>query len=668
MDYMSRLYQNKAIQLQEQINFLEAQLKYMAEDAPASTFSGTGKGQQAFSDSQLEDQMYKQKRTGAFGSKIEDDKQNQEYKDAKAELDRRRGAKPTTTEAPAQVSGTNRSDPAGQSDSTYTKPAPTPKPQAQTTRQTPDTLDLYNLRKKEDSGLQGTLNKGFGTDWLGQSGKDDRGDLVSVPSPALKPVRTVGLPGPVIRPPALPAPKDSDSGMDPKGLLLGLGGGLYAGNKIREYINRQRVSPKPSNLGSTIPTGQDPVKPTGQDPVKPSGQDGTRPTGQDPVKPSGQDPIKPKVQEGIPKSGSWTFDLPAQAEYMQNPPEWSMPNQHGRAEFPGLDSGGRTPTGQYVLDRNTAAGVERAKGSPIEGRFGPANTGEPPVYPAGSYSTPEGRVVSPEAPKGAAKPTGAAAQGARMSGSQVTGKIPTSSFGAKAANFAKGIVADTPAMVVAGELGTGLASAAGAGRTDAEVVGTAASLAGPAALAYGLGGALNIPAAGAVIAGYGLGKAVDYGVEKSGLGDAQRGVMARVASNLNSEASKGVKSAEDKVWNPQTGQYMTTKQSADATRAQAKSERATDTDKAFASPEEAAEHYKNMKNPEYRKRHERNMDAARIRTIEKEEGGSAYAARIADNIMPDWMANAGESMTNAWDSIWGNTPVKKGSSRGMPYQ
>ena len=200
-----------------------------------------------------------------------------------------------------------------------------------------------------------------------------------------------------------------------------------------------------------------------------------------------------------------------------------------------------------------------------------------------------------------------------------------------------------------------------------EVVGAATTLAAPVVMGA-LGAAGSLPVAGAVATGYVLGKAGDYAVEKSGLGDAQRGVMTRVASNLNSEASKGVKSAEDKVWNPQTGQYMTTKQSADATRAQAKTERATDTDKAFASPEEAAEHYKNMKNPEYRKRHERNMDAARIRTIEKEEGGSAYAARIADNIMPDWMANAGESMTNAWDSIWGNTPVKKGSSRGMPYQ
>jgi hypothetical protein len=650
MDYMSRLYQNKAIQLQEQINFLEAQLKYMAEDAPASTFAGTGKGQQAFSDSQLEDQMYKQKRTGAFGSKIEDDKQNQEYKDAKAELDRRRGAKPTTTEAPAQVSGTNRSDPdvqrgqfpvypAGQSDSTYTKPAPTPKPQAQSTRQTPDTLDLYNLRKKEDSGLQGELNKGFGLDWLGQSGKDSDTTTDS----SARRVQPSNTPAPIVS-----TPKDSDSGMDPKGILLAAGAGLYGVNKIREYINRQRVSPKPANLGSTVPTGQDPVKPTGQDPVKPSGQDGTRPTG--------QDPIKPKVQEGIPKSGSWTFDLPAQAEYMQNPPEWSMPNQHGRDTFPGADAGGRTPDGKYVKDRNTKVGVERARGTPLEGGFGTATAGEPPVYPSGSYSTPEGKVVTPQA-----------AQGTRMSGSQVTSKIPTSSFGAKAGNFVKGLVADTPAMVVAGELGTGLASAGGAGRTDAEVVGTAASLAGPVIMGA-LGAAGSLPVAAAVATGYGIGKAGEYAMEKSGLGDITRREQVRAAMAKNAEAMKGVKSAEDKVLNPQTGQYMTTKQSADATRAQAKTERATDMEKTFATPEEAAEHYKNMKNPEYRKRHEQNMDAARIRAIEKEEGGSAYAARIADNIMPNWMANAGESMTNAWDSIWGSTPVKKGSSRGMPYQ
>jgi hypothetical protein len=235
MDYMSRLYQNKSIQLQEQIDLLERKLKHLVEYAPASTFSGTGKGQQAFSDSQLEDQIKQNNRTGMFGSKIEDDKQNQEYKDAKAELDRRRGAQSTSTASSAPTSTqtsastsvqtsaqrqsaskptsrqsdpkptatqvgvditrqssdqiTAMNDPAkgGQSGkfggdgqrvpqrASDKKPqavpdpqsAPTSAPVPQSTKQPPDTLDLYNLRKKEDSGLQGELNKGFGLDWLG---------------------------------------------------------------------------------------------------------------------------------------------------------------------------------------------------------------------------------------------------------------------------------------------------------------------------------------------------------------------------------------------------------------------------------------------------------------------------------------------------------------------
>lgn len=102
MDYITRLYQSKASQLQEQVNFLEAQLQQLAENSPpASTFSGTGQGQQAFSDSQLEDQIKRNKRTGFFNSEIADDKQNQEYKDATAELARRRA--PTKPDTQSQI-------------------------------------------------------------------------------------------------------------------------------------------------------------------------------------------------------------------------------------------------------------------------------------------------------------------------------------------------------------------------------------------------------------------------------------------------------------------------------------------------------------------------------------------------------------------------------------
>jgi hypothetical protein len=239
MDYMSRLYQNKAIQLQEQINFLERTLKQLAEASAWSPSSGgpaipeSGAG-----NNELKDRMRNIKQSG-------DRPQSKEYLEMEAELNRRTGGgspaqsssvsaptsaprqsaptsaprqssprpsapKPTTTQvgvditrqSPDQIAAMN--DPArgGQSgrfggDKKAVAPSSSPsttaapksgkssisvnasgfqapwvgKPQAtpapQSTRQTPDTLDLYNLRKKEDSGLQGELNKGFGLDWLG---------------------------------------------------------------------------------------------------------------------------------------------------------------------------------------------------------------------------------------------------------------------------------------------------------------------------------------------------------------------------------------------------------------------------------------------------------------------------------------------------------------------
>lgn len=92
MDYLAKFYKNQSEVLAEQVRILEAQLEQLMEDAPASTFSGTGAGQQRFSDSELEKQMFRHKRTGFFGAEVPDEKQSREYLDAKAELERRRGA------------------------------------------------------------------------------------------------------------------------------------------------------------------------------------------------------------------------------------------------------------------------------------------------------------------------------------------------------------------------------------------------------------------------------------------------------------------------------------------------------------------------------------------------------------------------------------------------
>jgi hypothetical protein len=89
MNYLTNHYRNLCEQYQSKINILQNLLN---EDAPASTFSGTGQGQQTFSDEQLRDQMKQNKRSNAFGPAIPDDKQNQAYRDAQAELARRQGA------------------------------------------------------------------------------------------------------------------------------------------------------------------------------------------------------------------------------------------------------------------------------------------------------------------------------------------------------------------------------------------------------------------------------------------------------------------------------------------------------------------------------------------------------------------------------------------------
>lgn len=93
MDYLTKFYKNQAEVLSEQIARLEQELKILTEaEAPASTFSGTGAGQQRFSDLELENQMRKHKRSGFLGAEVPDEKQSREYLEAKAELERRRGA------------------------------------------------------------------------------------------------------------------------------------------------------------------------------------------------------------------------------------------------------------------------------------------------------------------------------------------------------------------------------------------------------------------------------------------------------------------------------------------------------------------------------------------------------------------------------------------------
>lgn len=107
MNQITNIYRLQAQKLQEQLSSLENELKQLTEDqAPAMVFSGTGQGQKRFSDQELEDQIRQNRRTGMFGAKVEDEKQNQAFKDAQAELARRRGGQNQPTASAAAPAST----------------------------------------------------------------------------------------------------------------------------------------------------------------------------------------------------------------------------------------------------------------------------------------------------------------------------------------------------------------------------------------------------------------------------------------------------------------------------------------------------------------------------------------------------------------------------------
>lgn len=182
MDYLTNFYKNKAQVLSEQVAILEAKLASLQEDAPASTFSGTGQGQQTFSDEQLRDQMRQHKRTGLFGAQVDDAKQDQEYRDAQAELNRRSSAS-SAKSAPQPQSQPQARQSAPQQTST-------PKPQAQAKPQPQSApVDRSQLYTGDDSWLKDATAPAK----LPGSFAGDRGDSGNAPKSS-EPTRHYGEP------------------------------------------------------------------------------------------------------------------------------------------------------------------------------------------------------------------------------------------------------------------------------------------------------------------------------------------------------------------------------------------------------------------------------------------------------------------------------------------
>jgi hypothetical protein len=233
-----------------------------------------------------------------------------------------------------------------------------------------------------------------------------------------------------------------------------------------------------------------------------------------------------------------------------------------------------------------------------------ASFGEPPasaeVAPkAGSYSTADGKVVSP-----------------KSTGKAVAGKIGK-------------IGLDVAGMMAADATASETAKAVGFGRTDSALIGSAASLA-PMAASAGTNAA--------IAGGYVAGRLIDKASEASGLSDLQRSGMQKVANLLTANQRKGVSSTEE------------ASKAAAKTAEEAKTARSRDLEKGFASAEEAEEFAKKMKDPEFRKRQQIAMGNAANAELEKQEGGYALAARGLDAMTGrsgDWLDKSGEAVETA---------------------
>ena len=264
MNYLTNLYRHRAEQLQEQVNMLEAMLKDLHEATPTAPKYGTEKRQsgsgmgdsdkpiawtggtvhsnKAWSqssggpaiadseagDKEIESRMRNLKKTGLFGAEISDDKQSAEYRELKGEQDRRKAARAAGSQpAKAPVPAKQASSGSGTASAV---------PSAKEVDQTQQTAD--------NTGKTTALPTNVTKSGMGLTDEDGR------------PISVSPKPAPVA--PAKPnTGKEAQWSMDPKLTLLGIGGGLYAGNKAIEWAKRQRgTSPKPVEAGKVGETAK----------------------------------------------------------------------------------------------------------------------------------------------------------------------------------------------------------------------------------------------------------------------------------------------------------------------------------------------------------------------------------------------------------------------------
>ncbi len=345
MDHLTNLYRNRAETLAAKVKYLEEQLSLLNEATPPATaFRAGDKSQAAWSDLELENRARSIKKGGLF-QKVTDEEQSQEWKDIQAELGRRKQPKAETkTETgvrtvpvgPGEGSGI-RKVPGTEAPSGSVPKQPMVQPKS-------EKIALPEPKGPLDTGRQR-------------------------PQPAPQPV--VGGPGAGSVSPkkaetaAAETGKEETWSMDPKLAVGAIGAGLYLGNKVAERFARQRGGPA---------APAEPTKaPAPKAPEATKTQAGKTPAPEAP---------KPKVGEkvrvpGSMQKGTYLFDLPAQAKWTMNPPEWEM---KAREKFgvPQTSVGPQKPFSK--------PGLERAAGTPM--------TGEIPERPLPAETTIGGKPVA----------------------------------------------------------------------------------------------------------------------------------------------------------------------------------------------------------------------------------------------------------------------------------
>jgi hypothetical protein len=639
MNQITNIYRLQAQKLQEQLSSLENELKQLTENwggPPPMIFSGTGEGQKRFSDRELEDQILQNRRTGLFGAKVEDEKQNQAFKDAQAELARRRGAQnqPTATAAASTANAAAPASPAKPSAPASTDSgvrgggvAPGRKP----TEIVGDIPQQPDWLKDASGPLK--LPGSFAGDRTGQG--------QATPTPAQVGSQASSQAGSQSGSEATQGNNQASGGFSGKDMAAAAAAGGLVVKSVYDYLGRQRGAKGPTSPKPTAP--QPEAKPAV--PGEAKGPSAPKKGGVTPPQPISTTP----EPTGIPDWMKVTDQASAESRFgvgrVEAPTEVNPQLQSGsyKGEIKGPNWGKAQANPVPRVGRqnvSSQAGVNRATKTPLSGTYNPMavwNTALPdgwslqtanPNAPDARWNTPKsaqapkGEVSAPEAPKAAS------AQQAQ-----------TSTKGGKLKGVARGagaVAAEIPAMMVGGEVTGQTAKLMGTGETDTEIANIAGSFAAPAALqAYGVGG---LPGGGAAAVGYVGGRLIDKGMEASGVADVQRAASEKTLGNLlrwQSGQGEGIKDAGEATAKAE-------KMSQDA-----KAARATDITKGFASAAEAEEAAKKRRTPEGQKAYQDEMEKARVRELERQEKGSAYTARMmgtdtAETIIPDWVTDIGE--------------------------